>query len=123
MKGATDKYEERYGVITSDTLRDNVCNTHNVFDIKRNVTVSYTYSSGWYTRTKNFTYNAWYSTDKMAKAIIDYIVEEFAKEKDLDEVHLHVQTANHESREFYSRRGYGFISEEEKRILLGKKIK
>ena len=49
--------------------------------------------------------------------------EEFAKEKGLDEVHLHVQTANHESREFYSRRGYGFISEEEKRILLGKKVR
>ena len=78
-----DKYEERYGAITSDTLRDNVCNTHNVFDIKRNVTVSYTYSSGWITRTKNFTYTAWYSTDKMAKAIVDYVAghlqEKYAK--------------------------------------------
>ena len=49
--------------------------------------------------------------------------EEFAKNSNLDEVRLHVQTANHESREFYSRRGYGFISEEEKRILLGKKVR
>lgn len=49
--------------------------------------------------------------------------EDYAKAKNLEEVHLHVQTANHESREFYSRKGYGFISEEEKRILLSKKIK
>lgn len=68
-----DKYEEQYGEITWETLRDWVCNKHNVFDIKRNVTIQYTYSSGWSTRTKNLTYNAWYSTDKMAKAIIDYV--------------------------------------------------
>ena len=49
--------------------------------------------------------------------------ENFAREKGLDEVHLHVQTANHESREFYSRKGYEYISEEEKRMLLGKKVR
>lgn len=51
------------------------------------------------------------------------ISEQFAKEQGLKEVHLHVQTANHESREFYSRKGYEYISEEEKRLLLGKKIR
>ena len=76
-----EKYEEQYGEITWQTLRDWVCNKHNVFDIKRNVTVQYT--SGWSARTKNFTYQAWYSTDKMAKAIVDYVAghlqEKYAK--------------------------------------------
>lgn len=78
-----EKYEEQYGEITWQTLRDWVCNRHNVFDIKRNVTVQYQYTSGWSTRTKNFTYQAWYSTDKMAKAIVDYVAghlqEKYAK--------------------------------------------
>jgi len=78
-----DKYEEQYGPITWQTLRDNVCNNHNVFDIKRNVTIQYKYTQGWSTRTKNFTYQAWYSTDKMAKAIVDYVAghlqEKYAK--------------------------------------------
>lgn len=78
-----DKYEERYGPITWQTLRDNVCNTHNIFDINRNVSVQYQYQSGWLIRTKTFNYRAQYSTDKMAKAILDYVAghlqEKYAK--------------------------------------------
>ena len=51
------------------------------------------------------------------------ISEKFAKKNGLNEVHLHVQTANHQSHEFYTRKGYEYIEEEEKRILLGKKLR
>lgn len=49
--------------------------------------------------------------------------EDYAVSEGILIVKLHVQTANHESREFYKNKGYEQISEEEKRLLLGKKLK
>lgn len=51
------------------------------------------------------------------------ISEEFANEKCLDIIKLHVQNGNHQSIDFYLRRGYNLINKDEKGMLLGKKIK
>ena len=70
---ALAEYEKKKGAITWQTLRDQVCNKHDVYDIKRRVSVPYTYTYWGRTYTKTLYYDAWYSTDKMAKAIIDYV--------------------------------------------------
>lgn len=42
------------------------------------------------------------------------MAEDFAFSHDFDEVHLHVQTANFQSREFYSKKGYNFVEKMKK---------
>lgn len=50
------------------------------------------------------------------------IAEEYAAALRLGEIHLHVERDNHGARRLYRRRGFGVLTEQGARLLLGKKL-